>query len=345
MRRRVNPAAAIGLLLAALAFSVVLGTAFGTVSIPFGETLRALLSRLPGAGWLGAGVRETTTTIILAVRLPRVVLAVLVGLALGVSGTAFQGLFRNPMADPYLIGVSSGAAAGAALGIALHLDARALTVWVVPLMAFTGATGTVFLVYRLARRGNRVPVADLLLAGIAVGAVLSALVSAVTVFSQRDLRQIVFWLMGGFSGRGWDYVLAVTPYIVAGTAVLGFYARDLNALQLGEEAAGHLGIEVESLKRSLILAATLATGAAVAASGVIGFVGLVVPHALRLVLGPDHRILLPTSGLAGATLLVLADLGARTVVPPAEVPVGIITALLGGPFFIYLLRRSRRGGV
>lgn len=344
MKRRANPAAAIGLLLAGLAVSIILGTAFGTVPIPIGETFRAIISPLPLAGSLGAGVRETTLTIILAVRLPRVILAALVGLALGVSGTAFQGLFRNPMADPYLIGVSSGAAAGAVVGIAMHLEARAVTMGVVPLLAFAGATATVFVVYRLARRGNRVPVADLLLAGVAVGAVLSALVSAITVFSQRDLRQIIFWLMGGFSGRGWDYVLAVAPYILAGTAVLAFYTRDLNALQLGEEAAGHLGIEVESLKRYLIIAATLATGAAVAASGVIGFVGLVVPHALRLVLGPDHRTLLPASGLAGAVLLVLADLLARVVVPPAEIPVGIITALLGGPFFVYLLRRSRRGG-
>jgi len=345
VKGRVNPGLALGLLVAGLVLSIILGTAFGTVPIPIGETFRAILSRLPLAGRLASGVRETSLTIILAVRLPRVILAALVGLALGVSGTALQGLFRNPMADPYLIGVSSGAAAGAAVGIAMHLETRATTIGAVPLLAFGGATTTVFVVYRLARRGSRVPVTDLLLAGVAVGALLSALVSAITVFSQRDFRQIIFWLMGSFSGRGWDYVVAVVPYILAGAIVLVFHARDLNALQLGEEAAAHLGIEVEGLKRWLVMATTLATGAAVASSGVIGFVGLVVPHALRLILGPDHRTLLPAAGVAGAILLVLADLLARAAIPPAEIPVGIITALLGGPFFIYLLRRSRRTGL
>ncbi|HEY3314690.1 MAG TPA: iron chelate uptake ABC transporter family permease subunit [Bacillota bacterium] len=344
MKTRAKQATVLGLLAAGLVASALLGTALGTVPIPLGETVRAILSHLPLVGpRLQGSVKETTAMIILVVRLPRVTLAALVGLALGVSGTAFQGLFRNPMADPYLIGVSSGAAAGAALGIALHLETTVATIGAVPLLAFAGATAAVFAVYRLARRGSRVPVTDLLLSGVAVGALLSALVSAVTVFSQRDLRQIVFWLMGGFSGRGWEHVIAAAPYILVGVGILAYHARDLNALLLGEEAAEHLGISVERLKRWLLVATTMATGAAVAASGVIGFVGLVIPHAIRLIVGPDHRLLLPASGLAGAILLILADLVARTLIPPSEIPVGIITALLGGPFFIYLLRRSRRG--
>jgi iron complex transport system permease protein len=247
------------------------------------------------------------------------------------------------MADPYVIGVSSGAALGAAVAIAARPQVDLLGMGSVSAAAFLGAVVTVFVVYHIARVGRHVPVGNLLLSGVAVGAFLSALVSVVIVFSRKQLTEIVFWLMGSLAGRGWTHLFAVLPYLVLGSMVLIYYSRDLNAMLLGEEEATHLGVPVERVKRTILAAASLLTAAAVAACGIVGFVGLIVPHILRLLVGPDHRILLPVSALGGALLMVLADLAARTVVSPGELPLGVVTAVLGGPFFLYLLRRSRRG--
>jgi len=283
--------------------------------------------------------------IVLAIRLPRVLSGAVVGTALALAGAAFQGLFRNPMADPYVLGVSSGAALGAAVGMITSSSASFLGVGTVPAFAFCGALGSIFLVYNLARVGGRVPVMTLLLAGIAVAALLQAAVSLLMVVAHEKLEQIVFWIMGGLAASRWGELAAALPYVAVGSGVILAYARDLNALLLGEESAHHLGVEVERCKKVVIAAGALVTAAAVSISGSIAFVGLVVPHAMRLVVGPDHRVLLPASALAGAIALVAADALARTAMAPSEIPVGIIMALSGGPFFIYLLRRTkaRRG--
>lgn len=310
----------------------------GAVAVPVGDVARILVARLPLVGdrlltaW-AAGHEQ----IVLVVRAPRVVLAAGVGATLGLSGAAFQGLLRNPMADPYVIGVSSGAALGATVAMSLG---GGLARGLVPVAAFGGALASIAAVYSLARSGGRVPLLNLLLAGIAVSSFLSALVSALMVFTHRDVRPVLFWLMGGFGGRGWFHVLAAYPYMLAGGLVVLASARELNALLLGEDSARQLGVDVERAKLVLVGAASLATAAAVSVSGIIGFVGLVVPHITRLVVGADHRILLPGSALAGAALLVMADTVARIALPPAEIPVGIVTALVGGPFFLYLLRRA-----
>ncbi|PSP44138.1 iron ABC transporter [Halobacteriales archaeon QH_6_64_20] len=276
---------------------------------------------------------ETSRVIVTQLRLPRIVLAAIVGFSLAAAGTVMQGFFRNPMADPSIIGVSSGAAAGAVAFIVFPLT--------VPFglqgMAFGGALAAAFLVYLLATEGGRTPVATLLLAGIAIQTFLGAMISFMLLQAGWQLQEAVYWLMGHLHSSSWDEVVATLPVALLAFCMLAAYARDLNVLLLGEEDAHSLGIEVERTKRVLLGVASVITAGAVAVAGVIGFVGLIVPHVMRLLVGPDHRILLPTSALAGAVFLVVTDTVART--GPAELPVGIVTAALGAPFFIYLLRR------
>lgn len=315
-----------------LALTVIAATAIGPVEIPFAVVLGTITG-------LGPTPSPVERTIVLDIRLPRIILGMLVGAALGVAGTAMQGLFKNPMADPYIIGISSGAALGA--GIAMI--GFSSNFYAVPLMAFIMATATVFLVYNIASVGGKVPVATLLLAGIAVGTFMSAITSFILYISGENLHGIVFWIMGGLWGRSWMHVLVILPWVILGSAVIFVFARDLNAMLLGEESAQHLGIEVETVKKILILSASLITAVAVAVSGIIGFVGLIIPHIMRLLVGSDHRILIPSSALVGGIFLVWADTISRTVISPTEIPVGIITALFGAPFFVYLLRRKKGG--
>jgi iron complex transport system permease protein len=280
--------------------------------------------------------------IILDIRLPRVVLAGLVGAALAAAGATYQGLFRNPLADPYLIGVAQGAALGAVIGFMLPPTWHSLGFGIIPLLAFTGALLSTTVVYLLARVGKTLPVTTLILAGVALGALLASIVSYLIISSGEKIHGIMFWLMGSFSLSQWSEAVIVSPYVVVGLVVLLLYARSLNLMQLDEEQAQQLGINVERLKIVLLGAATLITAAAVSFVGVIGFVGIIIPHAVRLIWGADHRFLLPLSILTGAIFLIIADVIARTVLAPTEIPIGVITALCGAPFFLYLLRRRRR---
>jgi iron complex transport system permease protein len=276
-------------------------------------------------------VPETVTTIVWTVRMPRIVLGALVGFALAVAGSVMQGFFRNPMADPSIIGVSTGAAVGAVAAIVLPIPVGLRPA------AFTTGLIAAFGVYLIATEDGRTPVATLLLAGVAVQTFLGAVISFMLTMGGQSLEEAVYWLMGHLHTATWEEVrfgIVVVPILYL---VLAWYARDLNVLLLGEEDAATLGIEVERTKRILLGVSSLITAAAVAVSGVIGFVGLIVPHMLRLVVGPDHRILLPTSALAGAAFLVMTDTLARTWA--GEIPVGIVTAALGAPFFLFLLRR------
>jgi iron complex transport system permease protein len=294
-------------------------------------------------GAFGLGTTdETTRAIVLQVRFPRVALSVIVGAGLAAAGTVFQGIFRNPMADPYIIGVSAGAALGATVAIVSGLTFVVAGVGAITILAFAGALGVTLLVYRLAWARGEVAVEHLLLAGIAVGAFLGAIISALQLFGGESLQQVIFWLMGGFSGRTWEHVRVAAPYVAAGYVVASILARDLNLMVMGNEAARSLGVPVARSRTLLIVAGSLMAAASVAVSGLIGFVGLVVPHLMRLFTGPDHRRLLPSAALGGGCILLLADTIARSVIPPADVPVGIVTAALGAPFFLYLLRRYRR---
>ncbi|MBI5301249.1 MAG: iron chelate uptake ABC transporter family permease subunit [Chloroflexi bacterium] len=328
------------LLIAALGVIITgaVAATFGSVAIPLETLARMIVVKLPGAP-IAVTWQASWETILFDIRLPRVVLAGLVGIALATSGATYQGLLRNPLADPYLIGVSSGAALGATIAIVFSVEfAGAL-----PLFAFLGAIGATFGIYALAQSDGRATPTTLILAGVALGAFLSAITSFLMFRSDSAFRsfQIIAWMMGSFSLSNWQQVLILLPYLALGWFVLFLHARYLNVLQLGETQAQQLGVPVERVTLTLVVATSLVTAAAVAVSGLIGFVGLIVPHAVRLVWGPDHRFLLPMCALLGAMFLIIADTLARTLLAPSELPVGIITAFCGAPFFLYLLRRKR----
>lgn len=327
-------------LAAILVAAVLAGVAFGAVGISPLQTLRLVAWKAHLTGY-PTGVPRSTGVILFELRLPRVLLAALVGAALATAGAVFQSLFRNPLADPAIIGVSSGAALGA-IAVLLAGGSAALGGLGVPVAAFAGALATAFLVYRLARVGPTVQVATLLLAGISIAAVISAAISLAMTIGNQDIRSIYFWLLGGVGDRGWRALALATPFVAVGVGVALLSVGDLNLSALGEERAGQLGLEVERFKRSMLATGALLAAAAVSVSGLIGFVGLMTPHIMRRVSGSDHRRLVPASMLAGAAFLILADLMARTAVRPQEIPVGAVTAVLGGPFFLYLLRRERR---
>jgi iron complex transport system permease protein len=326
-------------LILALAVAVALGAGIGPVVVP-PDVMLAILLRKTGI-LLDVPVSMQQEAIFWTIRLPRVALGVLAGAALAVSGALLQGVFRNPLADPGLIGVSSGAALGAVAVIVLGISSLGLMT--LPLAAFLTGTATTFFVYRLAQRHGRTDVATLLLVGLALNAMAGAATGLLTYLADdAQLRSIVFWTMGGLGGALWKTVLVAAPWIAVSLALAPRLGRALNLFALGETEARHLGIEVEQVKRAAILLSALATGTAVALVGPIGFIGLIVPHIVRLIAGPDHRLLLPACALGGASLLVLADLVARTMAAPAEVPVGLITACAGGPFFLALILRARR---
>ncbi len=318
---------------------VLVAVAVGAVWISPWTTLRIFAWKLHLTP-RPAGVSRATEVIVLQLRLPRVALAVLVGAGLGVSGMVFQGLFRNPLADPAVIGVSSGAALGAIVVIVAGGGAAAGGLFV-SAAAFAGALATAFVVYRLARVGPAVQVATLLLAGIAIAAMISSVMSLVMSFSGEQIRSIYFWLLGGLSARGWSSVTVVVPFLVVGIVAAASLVRDMNLVALGEERASQLGVEVASFKRRAIAIGALLAAAAVSVAGVIGFVGLMTAHVLRLIVGADNRRLLPAVLLGGPIFVVLADLAARTVIAPEELPLGAMTALIGAPFFLWLLRRER----
>ena len=280
--------------------------------------------------------------VLIYVRFPRVILSAIVGAVLAISGATLQGIFRNPLADPGLIGVTAGAGLGAALWIVL-VGSGFLGIWGVPIAAFTGGILVTIGVWKIAQTQESVPTVTLLLAGIALNSFAGAGIGLMTFLADEEqLRSLTFWLLGGFGGATWRAIAVTFPVALIGAVVLFRLARALNAMTLGESEAYHLGVSTESLKRWAVFGVALSVGAAVSAAGGIGFVGLIVPHLLRLLGGADHRYVLPGSAIGGAILLVLADLFARTVAIPAELPVGVVTALLGGPFFLWLLLRFKR---
>ncbi len=318
--------------------SVVLACAFGRMAIPAKGVVQAMLS------WLGFGtpgsVDPTWQVIVCDIRLSRVVLSALVGGSLAVAGVAFQGILRNPLADPFTIGVSTGAAFGASLAIFFGLGASAL--WglgLVPLASLGGALAALFTVIALARVSGRLRRDTMVLAGIVVATFLSALISLVKSLDEESVSSIVFWVMGSFQGRGWNHVAFAFPYLAVGMMLVGHNARELDILSLGDAQARQLGVDVNRVRLRFLVGASLLTAGSVSVSGVIGFVGLVVPHLIRMIAGPQHGRLLVLSGLLGAMALTWSDVAARTILPGGEeLPVGVVTALLGGPFFCLLLK-------
>jgi len=331
------------LLIAALPVAIIVAASAGAVRIPPTAIVSMVLARA-GLAYGPGQWSATDETIVFEVRLPRVVTAALVGAALSTAGVLFQALFRNPLADPYAIGTSGGAALGAALGMTVAARFGNTIVSAVPLLAFAGAVATTLLVYSLARVGGRTPITTLLLAGVIVSVTLGYAMSLLLLFSDRygrDTRLVYVWLLGGVTTVQWTQVAVLGALIAGGCSIAWAWGRRLNTLSLGEEPAASAGLDVERLKTAVIVVGALLTAAAVSAAGLVGFVGLIVPHIARLLGGPNHTRLMPNAMLGGATFLVLADLLARTAAPPTEIPLGIVTAFAGGPLFLYLLRRGR----
>lgn len=329
-------------LLVALSFSLGLGA----MDIPVKDVL-VILSRKIGL-FQEHPVAEQYETVIRIVRLPRVILGVLVGAGLGISGAAVQGIFRNPLAEPGLIGISAGASLIAVAIIALEVGVLSglgnlLGYYLLAFGAFAGAGIAAMLVYQISRSDGRPNVATMLLAGIAINALAGALTGLITYLAnEQQLRNITFWMLGSLAGATWETVLALFPFVLIPVVLLPFMGKALNAFALGEAQADHLGLKVNQVKRRVVILATMAVGAAVAVSGVIGFVGLLVPHTIRLFIGVDNKYVLPASALLGALILTLADMIARTIVSPVELPIGVITALLGTPLFLYILIKDKK---
>lgn len=325
---------------ALLAGVLLLSVVVGSVFIQPAVFVELIAHRLAGAAAPAAA--RPFDTILFELRLPRSLLIALVGAALSGSGAAYQGLFRNPLADPYLIGVAAGGGLGAVLAMSLRWPYTTAGLLAVPVSAFAGALLTVAIVYQMARIGRSVPVTNLILAGVAVSSFATALTSFWMINSTGEVRRALVWLLGGSTLSGWQPVLAALPYVVIGLGTLLTLGHALNVLQFGDEQATQLGLPTERVRRLIIVVATLTTAAAVSFAGIIGFIGLIVPHIVRLVWGGDYRRLLPLAMLNGAALLLAADILARVVMAPQEIPVGIITALAGGPFFLWVLRRAKQ---
>jgi iron complex transport system permease protein len=325
-------------LIVALLVLVPVAAGLGAYPIPVGDVLSSVQHRI-GLG--GAALDRVPESVLWNVRFPRIVLALLVGASLGCAGALMQGVFGNPLAEPGVIGISSGAAVGAVAVIAFGLNF--LGTWTVSVFAFVAGLGAVLLVYAASRSGGRTEVVTLILTGIALNAFAGALIGLFLFFADTAaVNQITFWQLGSLSQATWPKVLAVLPCAAIGLTLAPLYSRRLDLLALGERPARHLGVDVERLRLTLVLLIALLTAAAVSVSGIIGFVGLVVPHLLRMAAGPGHRFLVPGSALLGALVLLAADLTARTIAAPAELPLGVLTALLGSPFFFWLLLRTRR---
>ncbi|WP_146550201.1 FecCD family ABC transporter permease [Rummeliibacillus suwonensis] len=313
-----------------LCISIWLGISIGSVKVPI-STL-----------W-NTGADETATNILWKIRMPRVILAGLVGAALAIAGAAFQGLLKNPLADPYTLGVSSGASVGAVVTLFFGITTPILGIYTLPTFSMIGALVSLFIVLGFAKLVDRMmKMETLILTGIIVSSFLSSIISLMIALTGEELRQIISWLMGSVSMRGWPYVKMIFPFIIFGSLMLWVNRRELNAMLFGEERAKYLGVNVKRSKRLLLLGGSILTGSAVAVSGTIGFVGLVVPHMTRLMFGADHRHLLPLSFINGASLLILCDLLARTIIAPTELPIGIITSFIGAPVFAYIFFRQRR---
>jgi len=329
------------LLVGTVLFSLTLGSA----DLGFSQVIKVVTKSLPVIGSKFVyRIDSIDRKIILDIRFPRIILSVLVGSALAVTGVVFQALFRNPMADPYVIGTSAGAALGATLAYALNLNFSFMSITSVPALAFTGALLTTVLVYNLARVGRKAPTTVLLLSGIAVASFMSSISSLIMILHKNEVHKILFFLMGGFSAGRWLHVYIMFPYTMLGLIIVSAFIRDLDIMLMGEEKAYHLGMDINRFQLIMTFSASLLVASAVSVSGIIGFVGLVVPHMVRLVVGPEHRFLLPVSALAGGFFLLVADTMARSIIAPLELPVGVITSFVGAPFFLYLLRKKKKPG-
>jgi iron complex transport system permease protein len=323
-----------------LILSLLLGISIGTVQVSVVDIIKIISAGI--AGGSSEYVDPMHANIVFSIRLPRVLLALIVGGCLAIAGASFQGLLRNPLADPFTLGMSSGASVGAVVTLFFSINLPFLGLFTLPVISILGSLLTIFLVLTFARKVDRtMKVETIILTGIIFSSFLGSVISLMIALSGEELRQIIGWLLGSVSMRGWDYIFIVFPFFVAGTLILMFNAKELNGMSFGEDQARHIGISVQKRKYMILVAGSMLTGAAVAVSGTIGFVGLVIPHFIRRIIGYNHQHVLPLSVISGGAFLVVADLISRTVISPSELPIGVITALIGAPIFSYILLKKR----
>ncbi|MDD5622894.1 MAG: iron chelate uptake ABC transporter family permease subunit [Actinomycetota bacterium] len=332
------------ILIVILILIIIIAASIGAAKVSLKETSIIIISLIPGLNALvdSEDLNLQDIAVISTIRLPRIFLSIFVGIALASSGVIFQGLFRNPMADPFVIGVSAGAAFGATIGLLFNSTVSFINISTTTIFSLIGALATTFLVYAISSIRGKVAVITLLLSGIALSAMLSSMTSFILMFQSHDLARVIFWLMGGLTSASWYKFSILAPTVTLLIMVSGFYMRDLNIISLGDERASQLGVQTDKVKRILLVTASLIAAMAVSVSGIIGFVGLITPHIMRLIVGPDQKILYPTSAIAGGIVLLASDTLSRVVLAPREIPVGIITSIVGVPFFLYLLIRTKR---
>lgn len=330
-----------------LIFAMGFFSVIGTANISILDSFKIIGSKIPLLKkYIDiTNIKKSHQVIMWSVRLPRIFLGVLVGSSLAIAGAAFQGLFQNPMADPYIMGISSGAALGASLAIVFKINIKLLNIPSISIFAFLGGIIAVFVVYNIGTVENKISTTRLLLSGIAVGQFLTAIMSIIMVFYSNDLSKIIFWTMGGLAGKGWEPFIGIVVPTVLSMIFISFFSRDLNIMLTGEKEAKSMGVDIEKTKLYILVLGTFMTAMVVSVSGIIGFVGLIIPHVIRIIMGPDNRILIPASGLVGGIFIIVTDTIARTIISPVEIPVGIITSLLGGPFFIYLLKIEKKANM
>jgi iron complex transport system permease protein len=323
---------------------IIFASTIGVADIKFIDSLKIISSKIPFIKNLVdvSNIKETSKIILLNIRLPRIILAVIIGIALSTSGVVFQAIFKNPMADPYILGISAGAAFGATVVIILGISFSFIGLSAISLGAFIGAISTTAIVYNIARINSKVPVITLLLSGIAISFFLSALINLIMTFNHDQVEKIVFWTMGSVSAASWNSVMVSIVPVSIGVIIFLIFSKDLNVILMGEETAQNLGVNVELLKKILLVVASIVSASVVAVSGIIGFVGLIVPHAVRIVVGPDHRKLFPFTIITGALFMIIADTISRVALEPTELPIGVITSLIGAPYFIFLLIRNKK---
>ncbi len=332
------------ILLIVLTVLIIIAASIGAAKVSLKDTSLIIASFIPGISYFIniEDLNPQKIIVISQIRLPRIFLSIFVGIALASAGVIFQGLFRNPMADPFVIGVSAGAAFGATVGLLFATSISFLNISITTIFALLGALATTFLVYSISSIRGKTSVITLLLSGIALSAMLSSMSSFIMIFRAHDLAKVIFWLMGGLTAASWYKFNILAPMVIVLIIISGFYMRDLNIISLGDERATQLGVQTDKVRRILLILASLIAALAVSVSGIIGFVGLITPHILRLIIGPDHKILYPTSAVAGGIVMLVSDTLARTVLMPREIPVGIITSIVGVPFFLYLLVKTKK---
>lgn len=319
-------------------FSVSLS--LGAAKVGIKDIVNIIYGKISGNENIFSYLEDSTVYIIWNIRFPRIIVSLFIGGMLSIAGVTYQGILKNPMADPFVLGISSGAALGATIGIISKISFNILGLNFISIMAFAGALLVIFIVYNIARIKNEIPVTTLLLSGIAMSQFLTAILSTIMMLNDRDLNKIFFWTMGSLSGKGWESIINILPYAGLGIVILMYYAKDMDILLLGDESAKNLGVEADRVKKIILVTASVITAASVSVSGIIGFVGLIVPHIVRMFIGPRHIKLLPLSFVTGGGLMVICDTIARSIIAQ-EIPVGIITAILGGPFFIYILKKKK----